>query len=681
MAIDDSGHSLDVKILDEELKAPEHRLTVEISRQRRQGLLLVSIDSANQAKRDVLLFTKPKEVVSLFPPAIKEMWDSFLRQFNSLQRDWGIGAVPAFKRAERLYRQGEVLGGFNLATVAYHFGAVPALVLGNVDGIKVALLPDSDEHSSERAKYSDEEHWELLYSLDRYLPLILPAYYEQIGNYLRSIFFAAQDHKAMPFCLRIRQIATTSIRGKLNSIQSPKYRYGKSGKLARHLREKFSAQINEGRAVDAFAHLITNYIYSFYCIHNRISDYHDRLAALPSSRTLFAADSVSFMQECGRNLKNPSDEFQKQLTRDKETRDPWLQTMGEMSAFVAEIIASLGGKAADVPRVFVTYHYKVKDSEHFRKLAQRRVELDGEKSFVELVFGRHVRRDVRWSILARIWLADHHLLFLPSTWARIDSEEKIKSLKTELNWVVIELFYSRLLGREVSITVPSPHSDAAVDRFRNHIRSYTEKKEIPHITHAGWPSFVRRAKEEIADLCYGQRRIPLDLDSLDSSAWETLQKHVFQRAARNLIRVLFNAWCCSFDAERWSVVQALILLKNEDSQEAITVRRLCLFITQKAPSVSAFRWAKLYHKQAELERALRDHLGTTKSFGTLRQFAFLLKGKPFHPIAGTRKGRYIEIEFPIEELYLTMCGRFGVPEDRQEYEEICQFLLSARPQD
>jgi len=556
---------------------------------------------------------------------------------------------------------------------------VPALVVGHLDRFQVAVFPESYGHDSERAVYSDDECWELLHSLDEFLPQMLPAYYEQIANYLRSVFFAGQDYQTMAFCLRIRQIATASIRGKLDLIEKPKYPDGKSGRLARKLAEKYAAQIKEGRAVDAFAHLIVNYIYRFYCIQDRIPDYDKRLASVPSSRTLFTADSVSFMQECARNLKNPKDEFHRQLGRDKETRDPWLQTMGEISAFVAEIVHSLDGKGVDAPRVFVTYHFKVKDSERFVDLATRTLELN--KDSAELVVGRHVRRDIRWSLLARIWMADHHLLFLPSTWERTD--HKRKSLKLEKNWVVMELFYGRLLGRDISLVVASPTSEAVLDEFRNHIKSYTEEKEIPHVPEAGWHTFVRRSKEYIANLSHELKRLPCNLDEFETNGfWAKFKEYVIEKAARSLVRVLFGAWYCFFDAKTWSVVQALILLGRQTGQRSFTVRQLAEYLRAHADSNGAFQWTRSYPDLPSLEEALRrNHLGRPKDFGTLRQFAFVQQNRPFYPVVGQMKGNRMELQLRTWDLYAKLSTRFGIPQNQAEYEEIVQALLAPRPED
>jgi len=113
-----------------------HRVTVEISGKRYQAFLLVSIDRQNVAGRNVLLFSKPNEIIGLLPPHIKTEWNAFSRELDSYRQQWRFGAVPALKRVDRMYRADEILNDFELATVAHHFGAVPALIIGRADSGK-----------------------------------------------------------------------------------------------------------------------------------------------------------------------------------------------------------------------------------------------------------------------------------------------------------------------------------------------------------------------------------------------------------------------------------------------------------------------------------------------------------------------------------------------------------------
>jgi len=220
----------------------------------------------------------------------------------------------------------------------------------------------------------------------------------------------------MAFCQRIREIAKKSIIQKLEILKTIPQAHKKSFALAAELLDKFENCICEGRAVDAFAHLLVNYIYRFFCIRDRVAIYSDRLRELPSKETLFDRDSVGLMQDCARNLENPDDDFLNRLEAEKLHRDEWLQTLTELSTFVGEIVKFTRNTRMDRPRLFVTYHFDVEDSERFVNLLT-----DGvwkKNMNVEIVRGRHLGRDIRWSILARIWMCDHHILFVPRSWMR-----------------------------------------------------------------------------------------------------------------------------------------------------------------------------------------------------------------------------------------------------------------------
>lgn len=210
-----SSRSLNLKVLNDGMRVPAHRPIVELSGQRHAAWQLSAIDTHNHADRNVLVFTSPRRIVGLLPPDAKEEWLTFKEDLRFFHKQWNLHAVPTLKRAERLYRAGEILNGYEVVTVAHRFGAVPALVVGSAEGFRIALFSESEGHGHARKSYSSEEIRELLLSLDDYLSLLLPAYYEQIVNYLQAVFFAGGEHRTMPFCLRVRQIAKASVRGKL----------------------------------------------------------------------------------------------------------------------------------------------------------------------------------------------------------------------------------------------------------------------------------------------------------------------------------------------------------------------------------------------------------------------------------------------------------------------------------
>lgn len=237
---------------------PYHRVPVEIAGQKSYAFLLTSIDQDNQARRDTLVLSNAEEIIGLLPAAQRKDWQTFSQHLVNLRAEWGFHGIPTMKKALRLYRQGELLTDFNLTTIAHRFGAVPALVIDEVDEFKLALFSDPFGRGFPRSKLTEPELLEMQMSLDEYLPILFHAYFEQIAYYLKDVFFTAHEEQVLNFCLRVRTLIMTSIRGKLDSIDSCPEKYKKATSLNAILIGKYAKQINEARAVDCLAHLKRN---------------------------------------------------------------------------------------------------------------------------------------------------------------------------------------------------------------------------------------------------------------------------------------------------------------------------------------------------------------------------------------------------------------------------------------
>lgn len=194
--------------------------------------------------------------------------------------------------------------------------------------------------------------------------------------------------------------------------------------------------------------------------------------------------------------------------------------MAKASIFIAEIRRFTKYEDLHIPRVFLTYHFKTRDSSSFSERG-RALDLISQKyPQISMIQGRHLRRDYRGPLLARIWFSDHHILFLPSTWEKADGG--MKALRENMNGVMIELLYSRMLRRSLGLVVASPVNEQVIEEFVRSIDKYTETKEIPEILSEGWESFVREAKEDLKNLLYSQRRIEYRLDGAEDVSF--LQK-------------------------------------------------------------------------------------------------------------------------------------------------------------
>jgi hypothetical protein len=406
-----------VRVVATRPRSPFHRVTVEVSGRRMQAWLLRSVDGDKGSNRDTLVFTEPEIILEHLPSVLKTNWERFCSDLRRLKRQWRFHGVPTLKKAIRLYRNKDVLSEYNLTTVCHHYGAVPALLVGKTtDGHRIALL--HERFGSDHTSLNDVETLEVLGSLEEMLPQLFLAYFEQVAYYFEAIFFGASPEEIIRFCLRIRQILVRSIREKCLLIQGCSERFPQSRKYAQQLRERneHAAWLREGEAIDAFGHLLVNYIYRFCCLRDRVDEYQDRVHKLPSSTHLiFGEDRVRLMQESAQNIREPRDEFLGHVLQKRESLDDWLFKLTRIAAFVAELSRFSKTRPIDSPRVFVTYHFRVKESEDF---FARMHELEKKDGSLQLLRGRELARDIRSSLLARIWFSDHQVMFVPPSWAQ-----------------------------------------------------------------------------------------------------------------------------------------------------------------------------------------------------------------------------------------------------------------------
>jgi hypothetical protein len=513
---------------------------------------------------------------------------------------------------------------------------------------------------------SDEATYEVLSSHGNYLPSLLTAYYEQVAFYMRVVFFGSAEPNVMTFCLRIRQILRQTIRTKTKLIEGCSKELPKSYELAEHLKIEYSAWLEEAQASDHFVHLLINYIYRIYCIKSRVTEYQQRLRLQLPSGAQPAAHTIALFKRCAENLVYPSDGFHEELANERDRVDPWVGTLAEDSTFIAEINRLTKHNRLDGPRVFVTHHFNVTDSHAFVKWADQCVKRSEVNA--EIVTGRHVGRDVRWSVLARIWFSDWQVLFLPSSWERIGGGQKIH--RDRQNWVILELLYGRLLRRNLTVVVAEPGDERVIAGFREALASYTEQQEIEQVPAAEkWSAFVSGAKAGLCEELYTRRRVLYDPSRRENSeCWEHFKAEVIDNASRTLVKSMFQAWCYFFEESTWSVAQALILLHRE-KRVSVSVREIAEYIAiLNGRHDARFEWAR--GKGARnLEASVLSRLKE------LRSFELKLDRNLFAPIIAESEGRRLLLKVRLPEMYDLLCQRFGIPFNRSHIGGIVNQLL------
>ncbi len=656
-----------IKFCEHDRRTPYHRVAVEISGKKLYGFLLRSIDDQKKSDRDTLFLPNP-DTINLLPVETQRLWQAFSNQVDYYKKKWNFGAVGTLKRIVNRYQRKELFQTYPLVVVAHHHGAIPALVIGEVNGWKVAVpnreLPKIPRRRSHEIQ--DQETLEQLFTLDESLPNLFLAYYEQVAYYLRSVFFTSDDEQALHFCLRVRSIIVKSLRQKVNSIEHCPDHLPLSRTLAEELQRKYASQLKEARAVDSLCHLIVNYIYGFFCMKHRAVDYYARLQELQTSSGLLENDTISLMKACGENLLNPeADSRFLDRLNGRPPGEEWLKTIAEISAFVAEIIRLTSKERLDLPRIFLTYHFKVKDSDHFFEMTE--LKIAEEKWHASIIRGRDLGRDIRWSLLARVWISDYHLLFLPRSWEKSDGTEK--RLKDKENWVNLELLYGQLLDKELRWVVGSPVNEELLESFRTHIEGYTDAKEIDQVTDNEWKTFVNVAKERLKKRLHTHKYIECQLNQPDEAFWKQFKEEILDGAGRQLIANLFHGWCYFFEAEQWSIIQAIMLLTN-CTDTPVEAKNIVAFIREKKND-ARFQWATECETEDDLLDKIKDYLSE------LAEFEFALYEGNFAPLSFISK-RPPQVELRILSLHTLLFKKFGLSVDQHRVQKIVKILLEIR---
>jgi hypothetical protein len=659
--------SLPLKICEQERRIPFHRVAVEISGKKFFGFLLRS--TSEQKKERDTLYLPNLEIISLLPIETQRLWQAFSNQVDSLKKKWRFDSVSTLKRIVNRYRKKELFSTYPLVIVAHHHGEVPALIIDEVNGWKIALPNRILQLEAHRRSVDiqDQEKLEQLFSLDESLPTLFLAYYEQAAYYLQSVFFATDDEQALHFCFRVRTILRKSLRQKIDLIEHCPEHLPLSCTFAEKLREKYASALKEAQAVDSFAHLIINYIYGFFCIKHRAVDYHARLQELETSNGLFNDNSIALMKACGENMLNPEADsrFLDRLNAEPPGEE-WLKIIAEISTFVAEIIRLTAKERLDLPRVFLTYHFNVKDSDHFFEITENKI--TDENWHASIIRGRDLGRNIRWSLLARIWISDYHLLFLPRSWERIGGGEK--KLKDRENWVVLELLYGQLLNKELHLVMGSPVNEELLQNFRTHVEGYTTTKEIDQVTDNDWRAFINVAKERLHKRLLTHKYLECPMNAPADDFWKQFKEEVLDGAGKQLILNLFRGWCFFFEAEQWSIIQAILLLTNS-ADSAVDVKDIVAFIRSKQND-PRFRWAK----QHDGDEDLLD--GTKRHLKELKEFEFTLYEGSLAPLYFVSKKPSQKVELRVSSLHTFLSKKFGLAVDQLRFEKIVKMLLEAR---
>jgi hypothetical protein len=525
---------------------------VEVNGLKFEGIFLKSLNE--KVQRDTILIPRPQGLLGQLAKEreVGEIIKHFNHWSQKCQRTWGFGKTGTLKKIERLAIEKNIPAEFKLRTVAHHYGAVPVLQIGEIrrnnKQIFVAILPSLADL---RIRDYVGDKREILLSFERYLPLLFAAYYEQVGFYLRAIFFGADERHIIKYAHRIRSILVGSIRGKVEEIKNGQA--DKNRLLANSLRRTYERDIQIAEAVDAYGHLITNYIYSFFCMESNISKYEKRLAEIVHTDGVLSAENpISFLRECVRHISEPksNDLF---VSNVGNLKTDWLVHFGEAAAFIGEINRSCP-KGPFAPTIFVGYHFDIEANDH--AFEQLQLAVKEHWPHVQLLRGRHLARNIRWSLLGRIWITDTYLFLIPPTFITRNGTKK--PLNPKEDWLLLEFVYSVLLGKHCLTMKPRIFNPDVFEEFKIHLNNYApEQQEIPQVRKLHWDANLAKAKRDWIQVLRDHERLP-SMNALEVSSLASFEEAILSPLHKRLIELFFQAAYWYLEPGALLILQSLL---------------------------------------------------------------------------------------------------------------------------
>ena len=526
-------------------------MVVEVNGLPIEGVLLKSL---KDYQRNTILIPRAHGLLAQLykDEKIGENVRKFFTWARKNQKEWGLGKTGTLKKIERLASSNSTPPEFDLRAVAHHYGAVPVLTVGELQSADehffVTVLPSLDDL---RIIKPIQDKTEILLSFVRHLPNLLTAYYEQIGFYLRSIFFGADEKHIIKYAHRIRSILVGSIRGKVEEIRRD--HFDKDNRLiANNLRFTYEHEIQIAEAVDAFGHLLTNYIYSFFSMESNVTKYEKRLEDIVYGENIMGDESpVAFLQECARHISESKDNVEFVSTINS-LKTHWLIPFGEAAAFIGEIKRTCG-KNFYVPTIFVGYHFDIEANEQaFEELKSAVIE---HWPHVRLLRGRHLARNIRWSLLGRIWVSDAYLFLIPPSFITRDGTKK--PLNRKEDWLFLEFIYTVLISKHCVTMKPKQFKSEVFEEFKAHLESYAPDQEIHQIKEGHWEANLVKAKEQWRDMLRNLERLP-SMDAFEANSLAEFEEGILDPLHEKLIRLFFRAAYWYLEPDALLVLQTLL---------------------------------------------------------------------------------------------------------------------------
>lgn len=360
--------------------------------------------------------------------------------------------------------------------VAWDHGPIPVVQIGTCNDIPVCVTPVVPERSQYPLfRQTDINDAIVLRVLRDHLHSCLAEYMADVADHLRSAFLRPKN-AASQTCRKAEQVLETSVVAKIDFIFSQKKANNAVVDLRSTIIEEQSLELS---VYSAAANIVRAAIACLrFCI-GECSDPTDALAKASSAIKTLSDDCLESpsLSKCVMLLEQspPPDELSPIVGTTDHLDIPWLCDLIFACRFIGELrkwVLKHGG--AYPVFIFVSHHMAVYASDLFFKVFQEYSSKFGNTVVIWTGTGR--QNHIQLAILAKIWLSDAHVLYLPNSLDRWEGGKKI--LSSDSDWTIEEIFYGALLEKGFHI-VQADRNEKIKDAFVAQLNSY----QWEHLAH------------------------------------------------------------------------------------------------------------------------------------------------------------------------------------------------------
>lgn len=534
----------------------------------------------SSSPKNVYVLSGPLYFGRLSPEQTRTLND-FSGQLASFRNRAGTTELAAWKTALNRKSWNEL----NVFGVAWDLGPVPVVQIGDLEGTPVCITAVPQPRQLSILMDEQANNIAFVASLERYLQACFFEYLSDVWDSLRSVFFRPKQ-EALEVCRKVREQISLSIIGKLTFLsESDSSRLTAERKAA--VRNQYKLEIIETRAAIAVADAAISLLEA--CLTGREYDKQPLDAAYSLiSQVSDESLATNGLLKCARLLDfHTAGDDLSPIGHDLYDGRDWLADMGVACQMVSEVSNLTAKFGVHSLYVFVSHHMGVYASEDFFRIYQKRTAAHyGPNVYVWTGIGR--QKHIQLAILAKIWLSDIHLLYLPNSFDLVSGGRK--KLRTDADWVVEELFYSRLIGkrfhviqadgiergepnvRQLFLDQLSSFSWVALYKAFDHLLLGLAESDYARLGGEFLPSITEHLKDRIFSVHHPRTDILTDDDLT------RFERDYVRSGVRAKLKEILTGFRIALRHDHWKIIQALVRASavslQESDESAVTLRQI-----------------------------------------------------------------------------------------------------------